>query len=138
MKRREKCFSGILIFELILCCLGINNGCRGKTIDYTHPSAKLTAQAFFSEFKDEKKAYEKYLGKLVEIGGIIERTGTDSANRPFILFKGDESGDVQCFFAKDYEEKSSQMKKGESVTVCGTVFSRVIHVALDSCIIVKN
>ena len=124
---------------LFVTTLIFNAGCKRKIIDYTNPFAKLTSQAIFMEFKaDDKKAYEKYIGKLVEINGVVERTGSDSTFRPYIVFKGDESGDVQCFFAKEYEDQASQMKKGDSVTVCGIMLTRVTNVTLDSCMIVKK
>jgi hypothetical protein len=134
-----KSFYGVWILFLAVCFSGMNSGCGKRKIDYDHPLAKLTAVTLFAEYKaDGVKAQDKYIGNVVELSGIVDRVGTDSANRPYIAFKGDESGDVQCFFARKYEKDAALLKKGDSVTVCGVMLSRVINVTLDSCIIIKK
>ncbi len=112
---------------------GLNSGCRRK-YKLAAPAHALTAQQLFKDFKDEKAATDKYLGKVLEISGLVDHVGLDSADQPFVGFKGEEGvGDVQCFFPRSQADEIAKIPKGRNVTLRGVCLTKVIHVALDNC-----
>lgn len=131
----RKVLFGLLAVSL---SIGLGSGCRRK---YTlaAPAAVLPAAQLFKEFKDEKAAEEKYLGKVLEVSGLVDHVGTDSADQPFVAFKGEEGlGDVQCFFPRSQSDEILKMTKGQNVTLRGVCLTKVIHVALDNCEFVQK
>lgn len=96
----------------------------------------LTAVQLWTDYKDQKSGDEKYLMKIVEVTGTIEKTGTNVIQIPYVILQtGDPAGGVQCFFGKNYFQKASELKIGQTVKLRGRCIGKVIHVGLDDCII---
>lgn len=121
-----------------LCALAAGTACRRK-FKLPPPAYSLSADQLYKDFKDEKAAHEKYLGKTLEVSGIVDHVGQDSSGEPFVAFKGEEKlGDIQCFFPRPMTEEILKVERGRNVTLRGTCLSKVVHVALDNCEWVKN
>jgi hypothetical protein len=103
------------------------------------PSVKVSAAELFKEYKaDWKAAAAKYQGKILEVSGIVERTGNDSAGSLYVNLKGQENlGGVQCFFSKPHSEEASRVKPGQNLTLKGRCTVYVINVVLEECAVVK-
>ncbi|MBI1979862.1 MAG: hypothetical protein HYS58_03780 [Elusimicrobia bacterium] len=127
----------LALATLLIFCGGLFVACRSRKPAPAQPDFTVTSQDLFSEFKNVEEAHKKYLGKRIEVSGIVDRIGNDSAGVPFVSFKGDESGEVQCFLAKKSYEDVSRLKIGEKVTLRGICLSRVIHVTLHECAVVQ-
>lgn len=127
---------GVLILAGLVLFYG--PACRRK-YKLPPPSYTLTSDQLFKEFKDEKTATDKYLGKTLEITGIVEKVGKDSSGEPYIAFKGEENlGDVQCFFPRPQSEEILKVPAWLNVTLRGKCLSKVVHVTLDNCELVKK
>ena len=131
-----------LFFPLVLLNLSIFlGGCsRQPNIESVKDATKISAEALFSEYKaDRFKAAEKYQGKILEVTGIVDKTGTDVGEHPFVNLKGQEQlGGVQCFFLKLYEEKATQLKAGQKVTIRGKCTAYIMNVLVEGSMIVQS
>jgi len=120
-------------------CLFIFSGCHRKTMEETAPAYKFSAQELFKEFNAEEAADKKYVGQILEVSGVVDKTGTDVADRPFVdLESGSALGAVQCFFGDKYKDEAAKLVKGRKVTFRGKTLSKIMHVTLDECIIIAK
>lgn len=111
--------------------------CQPVPVDFSKPMAELTVADLMKEFKD-KVTSKKYTGMVVDLTGVVDHTGEDSAGRPYVALKGGGiTGGVQCFFMKSDAPKVPKLAKGQAVKIRGMVLSRIIHVALDDCVFLK-
>jgi hypothetical protein len=92
---------------------------------------------------DPAAADEKYVGKYLEITGIVERTGQGRFETPFVILQGDDENakiKIECYFDLFYEQDQNQIKrlrKGQTITVAGEYDGRVSNVQLRECVLVK-
>lgn len=113
---------------------------RARTVAV--PAAQL-----LQEFQDDAGAAErKYRGKCLEISGVVERSGRDENEIPFVvLHAGDEQAKlkVECFFVFANEAgdprdvRVEQLNKGQTVTVRGEYGGRISNVRVRDCVLVK-
>jgi hypothetical protein len=103
-----------------------------------------TAQLLEEFQKEPEAADRKYKGKVLEISGIVERSGKDHSHIPFaILHAGDENAKlkVECFFGfMDEEEddaRAERLTKGQKITVRGEYQGWVSNVRMWQCVLVK-
>lgn len=94
------------------------------------------------EYKDnEVAADEKYKGKTVKITGLVKDIGKDILDNAYITINDgkDITWDyAQCYFKnKDEIAKVANLKKGDSVTVIGTVGSYNLSLAVKKCVFVE-
>lgn len=85
----------------------------------------VTAKEVYKELNDNQVACKnKYDGKVVAITGKIDDIGTNIYGQEYVTF---DTGDkyalngVQCFFKNDQMEYVATLKKGDTITVYGTV-----------------
>jgi|GEM_PF-3106842 len=105
----------------------------------------VSAADLLQEFeKDRDAADRKYLGKYLEITGVVERSGRGRYEQPFvILHGGDENAKlkVECFFVmwepKD-EARLKRIRPGDTVTVRGEYDGRISNVQLQESVLVKS
>lgn len=98
---------------------------------------KLKAETLRQAYKaNEVNGDNLYKGKLVEISGTVDSIGKDVMKEAYITFETPESvsfDKVQCMFNQTEEAGLAQLKKGQSITVQGTVSGATI-----GSVIVKN
>lgn len=112
--------------------------CKARTVT-------VTAAQLLQEFQtDPAAADRKYKHKYLEIGGVVERNGTDREDdTPFlVLHAGDDGAKlrVECFFelADDEEEAElKRLKKGDKITVRGEYSGQVSNVQVRDCVLAK-
>jgi len=133
----KRYFFPIIILNLSMLLAGCS---RGPEIESVKDAIKIPAEELYGEYKaDHVKADQKYQGKIVEVTGVVDQTGTDVGEHPFINLKGQEhlSG-VQCFFLKRYAEKAAQLKSGQTVTIRGKCTVYIMHVLVEESMIVQS
>lgn len=107
---------------------------RGRTV---------TAAQLLQEFRTDPAADQKYRGQELQITGVVERTGKDGSDTPFVvLHGGDEAGilRIECFFdgaEPGDERKLSLLEKGRAVTIRGDYDGRVSNLQFRECVLVK-
>lgn len=96
----------------------------------------VTATKLSSDYQsNEVSADAKYKGNLVQVSGTIYNIGKDIMDNPYIELQNgpyDPFG-VQCMFSQSDESKLANLSKGQTVTLLGTVSSKVINVLVEGC-----
>ena len=92
-------------------------------------AGKLDAAAFAASFEgNEAEANQRFLGKIVELTGVVDRIVNE--DEPYtILLKGTESAMVQCTFLS----RPSKLSPGTNVTVRGVCSGYLMDVVLKDC-----
>ena len=148
---------GVVIFGFVGCCgvmmwqmnQAVQNA--GQMIEQMEADRKartvvVAAADLLKEFQaDPVAADEKYMGKYLELTGVVERRGgTGRAEAPFVvLHGGDENAKVkvECFFDLAYgpeEAKVRRLAKGQKVTLRGEYSGQVSNVQLRQCVLVTS
>ena len=103
----------------------------------------VPAAQLLQEFQDAPAADQKYRGKYLELSGVVERSGRDGDETPFVVLNaGDESAElkIECFFdleTADDDARHERLKKGQTITVRGEYGGRVSNVRVRECVLVK-
>lgn len=86
---------------------------------------KVTSEKLRLAYKtNEVSADTAYEGKLVEISGTVDTIGKDITDKAYITFETPEQysfDKVQCMFKSTEESSMVSLKKGQAITVQGTV-----------------
>ncbi|MBX3735608.1 MAG: hypothetical protein KF715_02875 [Candidatus Didemnitutus sp.] len=93
--------------------------------------ATIDAETLYKAYEaNEVAADEQFKGKTIKVSGVINDIAKDIMDNPYVIL-GDDIG-VQCTFPdrEDYRKRLAQLKKGESITVTGTVEGKMLHVQL--------
>src|SRR5664279_515595 len=99
--------------------------------------ATLTATSLYDEFlKKESVANQKWVGKVIEITGIISSV-SEAGNYISINLVATPEGGVNCSVLKKDLPADTQFNKGDSVTVKGKCTGFLMDVNLVDCIIKK-
>ena len=102
-----------------------------------HADYSLTAVELFDNFqKDEAAANKKYLGKVIEIRGMISSIQT-GANNISILMEASPAGGVNCSCSNDGAGSFRNLKKGDTLTIKGRCTGFLMDVNLVDCAPVK-
>lgn len=85
----------------------------------TRPAFSLTAQQYWTEFRDNRDAADdKYRGRVVELAGVVSNVGRDGGAQPYIWLKTPEPLDwVMCGPADP--EPWASITPGQNVKVKG-------------------
>jgi hypothetical protein len=141
----------VIYAVLVLTVISSLGGSKGSTSTGTQaatqkaaPTPALTVTAFqmASDYKDNQVAADaKYKDKLVEISGSVDTIGEDALETPYIAFATENQYDVinriQCMFGKDDSAALSNVKKGQKITLQGTVSGMLGNIIVNDCQIVQ-
>lgn len=100
------------------------------------PDYIVTANELIAEFeKDESAASKKYVGRAVEVEGMI--TDVMEKDNGFLLLLGDSSfvSRVSCTLQDTQGNMAYGLTSGDSITVRGICTGRLLDVVLIDCII---
>jgi hypothetical protein len=104
----------------------------------------VTAADLLREFDEDPRAADRrYLGKWLEVSGVVERVGTDADDVPFALVHAGDAAaplKIECLFdlADERDERQvKRLKPGQPVTVRGEYGGRVSNVQLRECELVE-
>ena len=136
---RKKFFFGIGIVLLCLVVLGI------YTIYKPHHNVKgdqavatISAKVLYNEFlHSEIAASKKWVGKVVEVTGIISAVGEGDSYFSINL-EGAPEGGVNCSFLKKDLPPGLKPNKGDSITIKGKCTGFLMDVNLVDCVVNNN
>ena len=109
--------------------------------DIGKPNFIVTATALATEFSaDENAATEKYVGTMdkmivVQVSGKIVDIGRDTSGISLSLETGDPLNGVSCVLDKFTEQRKTDYKIGEDVTLKGTCTGKLSDVVIDRCVL---
>jgi hypothetical protein len=104
----------------------------------------VTAAELLKEFEEDAAAADrKYMGKRLDVSGIVERSGNGGAGAHFLILHGaDEKAELklECFFDflnPEDQGRLGRLNKGQTATVSGEYSGRVSHVQMRGCVLNK-
>ena len=110
-----------------------------KPLNLLHADAaeKLKAEELAAAFEaDETIANKKYLGKIIEVEGII--TNINTSQTPVHLILGNENSMHNVGISlSGHNQNIANLKKGVPVTVRGECTGFLIDVELNNAVIIK-
>jgi len=107
-----------------------------KSVDAEFQS---TAPELVTQFQDNEEAANKqYLGKVVEVNGVVSDIATDEKGVLNITLQGGDLSVVTCQFEKANQESALTLKKGQSVSIKGICTGILMDVVLVDCVVSSN
>lgn len=99
---------------------------------------KLTANELFEAFEmDEVKANEKYIGKVIELTGIIDLIEVSEESSSITLLADNAMiGGVNCQMQKDVDFKN--IEEGEEITIKGICQGFLMSVIINRAILLDK
>jgi hypothetical protein len=100
---------------------------------------KISAQQLQAAYEnDEKNSDKKYLGKVIEVSGIIQSVDKDPKGNVSVLLETDNPiSAVSCSFDTKTNNEISKLKFGDKVTFKGFCSGYLSDVVMVRCIQVK-
>lgn len=97
---------------------------------------KLTATELFSEYEaNEAAANEKYLGKIIEVTGVVQEVKQDEEGRTGVTLEGGGMMfGVICKLDDFSNPKRTEFAEGEQVTFKGECSGMLMDVVLVRCV----
>jgi tRNA_anti-like len=135
---RKKYLFGIVILVLILAGLGIYKVYKPhRNVSGEEAVASLPAQDLYLDFQhDENVANKKWVGKVIEVSGIISSVN-ESAGYVSINLKATAEGGINCSVLKKDLDQNETLKNGDSLTIKGKCTGFLMDVNLVDCVIKK-
>lgn len=102
------------------------------------PVAMMDAKDLYAEYStDETASNAKYLGKAVEVFGIVKSVETDNRGTMSVMLNtGNEMGSVNCQFEK--QDEMPHIKNGSSVMIKGFCSGLLMDVVFVDCELEKE
>jgi tRNA_anti-like len=135
---RKKYFFGIGIVLLCLAILGIHSIFKPhQNVEGESPAASFSARDLFNEFQhDETAADKKWVGKVLEVKGVISSV-SEAGKYESVNLAATSDGGVNCSFLKKDVDSSTGFIKGDSITIKGKCTGFLMDVNLVDCVIKK-
>jgi phospholipid N-methyltransferase len=104
------------------------------------PAAKLSADEMVNQYdSDEAKANKLYLGKTIQVTGVITQIINQQDTLANVMV-GDTSSmhKVSCLLEPAYISTIKQYNAGQQITIKGVCTGYLMDVELNRCVIVKD
>ena len=99
----------------------------------------VTADEILSNFSSEEAAANiKYLGKIVQVKGIVSMAEVANGKGIITLQTNDDFGSVLCHVTADELEYTKEIKGGQELVLKGICTGFLMDVILVKCIILKQ
>ncbi len=103
------------------------------------PAFILNAETLVNEFDlDENKANSKYLGKVVEVIGIIAEKSKNEKGIYNITLQGSDLAGIGCEFEKNSHKELVILKEGQKIKIKGICAGILMDVVLVDCVVMDN
>jgi hypothetical protein len=100
---------------------------------------QLEASTLVNDYdNNEQAANEKYLGKIVEVRGVVAEKLKDEKGKINITLKGADLSGVGCEFDPKYQETIQEIKEGQEVKIKGICTGVLMDVVLVDCVCVPD
>jgi hypothetical protein len=103
------------------------------------PVYRLSAVNLIRDYDaGEEKANSKYLGKVLEVKGIVAEKSKDEKGMINVTLQGPDLAGVGCQFDPKAQEELGSIKEGQEVVVKGICTGVLMDVVLVDCVIENN
>ena len=133
---RKIYFFGTGIVLLCLASWAIYNLTRSHhNVSGDQAVASLSATGLYSEFaKNETEANKKWVGKVIEITGVISSINP-SGNYMAINLRGSDDAGINCSVLKKDLPADVNLRKGDSISIKGKCTGFLMDVNMVDCIV---
>jgi hypothetical protein len=141
---KKKSIRKLIIPMVVIIIVGIATLCyvfRGAENSVKNEKAvySLTSDQLFTAFdENEATANDKFLGKVIEVTGMV--TGiekTDKGQLILLLSCNSPMGGIRCTFETNQDNVSKKVTTGSSHMVKGKCSGMLMEVVLDNCSLSK-
>jgi hypothetical protein len=103
------------------------------------PAFSLDAATLVGEYdKDEKSANAKYLGKIIEVKGVVAEKLKDKNGNINVTLQGADLSGVGCEFEPRAQSSLASLKEGQEVKIKGICTGVLMDVVLVDCVFVTE
>jgi hypothetical protein len=101
---------------------------------------QLTATELYEAFEaDEAAAQTQYLGKILDVTGVISEVEmTEAGGVNLSLEGGGLLGGVRCRLEQTDNDQEAQLEAGNQVTIRGECTGKLMDVELSRCVLINN
>lgn len=133
---QKKYFFGIGILLLCLAAWGIFKIYKPHhNVEGDQPVSTLPAAGLYRDFlQDETAANKKWVGKVIEIRGVISSVG-EAGDYISINLEAAPEGGVNCSFLKKDLDSDIKHNKGDSISIKGKCTGFLMDVNMVDCVV---
>ena len=103
------------------------------------PAFTASAADFAGEYeKGEKEANAKYLGKIIEVEGVVSEKSLDEKGMLNVTLQGIDLSGVSCVFDKKHQNNVMKYKEGDKIKVKGICTGVLMDVVLVDCVLTEE
>lgn len=136
--RKENVLKAFIII-LNLSLLMLEFGCSGQTIEQQKTDHQLQATQLYQDFnEDESSSNTKYVGKVLEVVGTVNRVAPDGKEKILLVLDTNADGEVHCQLSAATNTDITKIPIGKTIKVKGTCSGFLLDVMLDECIIIES
>ncbi|MBL0103363.1 MAG: hypothetical protein IPP51_06120 [Bacteroidetes bacterium] len=100
------------------------------------PDFKLNSEVLITAYEnDEKTANTKYLGKIIEVTGVVSEKTKDDKGKVSLTLAGPDLAGIGCDFENKAIEKTTKLNVGDQVKIKGTCTGILMDVVLVDCVV---
>lgn len=101
-------------------------------------AAQITADSLVQLFvQDEEQANSLYLGKAIDISGVISTMNQTDTTVNILFGQPDDMHRVSCLIDAKYVGKLKRYKPGDSIVLRGMCTGFLIDVELNRCVVIR-
>ncbi len=102
------------------------------------PSSSVSAAALFADYQlDEQQANRKFLGKVVQVSGVVAEISHSDTVASLIL-GSTLAGGINCSFSGEKTDGLQNIHAGDSVSCKGRCTGFLMDVNLSDCVLVSR
>jgi hypothetical protein len=103
------------------------------------PSFSVDAKTLVGDYDtDENKANARYLGKIVEVSGVISEKTKDKKGNYNITLQGPDLSGIGCEFEPKSQNILAGLKEGQVVKIKGICTGVLMDVVMVDCVYVNE
>lgn len=131
-----------LLLVLVLLSLGtwlFLNYAPQRSTDNKTPDFRLKTEKLYTDFQtDEQASNKKYIGKIVQLKGVIREKLVDKNQAPVLILRTTSGmAGVMCTLLKDQQVAFDGTSVGDDITLKGKCNGMLMDVVLDEGVIVN-
>ncbi|MBS1915499.1 MAG: hypothetical protein JST87_04430 [Bacteroidetes bacterium] len=108
-----------------------------KSAEAENAVATISANDLYQQYiTDEKKADQTYLGKVIEVTGVLSAITHSGANEIWIISASAQGG-INCQMFPGKQNEFSEPKAGDKINIKGKCTGFLMDVNLTDCVVQK-
>lgn len=109
------------------------------SVSEVKPAFTMDAHLLVSEYdSNEKTANSKYLGKVIEVQGVVAEKMKDQKGNYNVTLQGPDISGIGCEFEPAAQNYVMQIKEGQKVTIKGVCTGVLMDVVMVDCCIIPE